>query len=510
MSRRAVRAGAATADAAAGLAAIRAELGIPAAYDPQVLAEAEAAAADGPHDDGRDRPRIDREDARDIPLVTLDPPGSMDLDQAFHLARLTDGRGTTTGYVVHYAIADVASFLTPGAALAASTHERGVTYYGPDGRFGLHPPVLSEGAASLLPDQDRPAVLWRIRLDSDGVIADIDVRRAWVRSRAQLTYPGVQHAIDVGTADEMLALLPEIGTKRTDLQIARGGASLDVPEQEVTLDGGRYRLSYRAPLAVEEHNSQLSLLTGMAAARLQREAGIGLWRTLRPAREEDVARLRRVALGLGLAWPAGEAYGAFARRLDTTKAIHAAVATEATALFRGAAYVAFGTPTLPGVPTGAVHTAIAAEYAHVTAPLRRLVDRFGTEIALAHVAGVEVPQWVHEHLDELPHEMSRATQRASAYERESLDLLEALILAKRVGRTYEAVVVEASPDKKNDDAARATVLLDRPAVRARVTGPASALRLASRVWVRVAGADVEARTVALELVDGDCDGDGDG
>lgn len=487
-----IRVGAAAAQAAPGLRDLRAELGIPEAYEPDVLAEAERAAADGPW------LAADRQDARDLPMVTLDPPGSLDLDQAFHLAR------SRTGFVVHYAIADVAAFVRPGSALDESTHRRGVTYYGPDGRFGLHPPVLSEGAASLLPGQERPAVLWRMELDEDGVLGEVDVRRAVVRSRAQLTYEDVQRDLDGGRATEMLTLLPQVGARRLDLQIARGGAALDVPEQEVTHDGDRYRLVYRAPLPVEEHNAQLSLMTGMAAARLQREAGVGIWRTLPPAPDEELTRLRRVAHGLGLDWRAGQSYGAFAATLDATRRADAAFATEATRLFRGAGYEPFGTAASPRLPQGGVHSAIGAEYAHVTAPLRRLVDRYASEVALSRVSGTPIPEWVLARLEALPSQMGSATQRASAYERGSLDLLEALILSSRIGEVFEGMVVATRPASAKDSGGvegqvRATVLLSNPAVRAKVIGPAQALTPGNAARVRVVAADVSRRRIDLAL-----------
>lgn len=490
MSRRAARAGAATADAAPLLAALRTELGIPESYDPAALAEAEEAAQRPVVDD------LERADLRDVPFVTLDPPGSTDLDQAFHLARDGDG------YRLRYAIADVASYVTPGGALDVETHRRGLTYYGPDGRFGLHPPVLSEDAASLLPGVDRRAAVWDLSFDPDGVLVAASVARALVRSREQLDYPSVQTAIDDGTADPVLTLLPELGALRLDLQIGRGGATIDVPEQEVSVteDGQRYRLAYRAPLPVEEHNAQLSLATGMAAAQLQRDAGIGLWRTLDPAQDRDVTALRRVARGLGLDWPRSMPYGVFARGLDVRSPAAAAFATEATRLFRGAGYRPFGTPaTGPGVPVGASHSAIAGEYAHVTAPLRRLVDRYGTEIALARCAGTPVPSWVVAALDALPDEMAAATQRANAYDRSAVDLLEALILAPRVGRTYDAVVVETTRPKNGDTPVRATVLVSQPALRLKVSGPRELLRPGSRVRVSVASVDVARREVELRL-----------
>src|SRR3546814_11734898 len=114
-----------------------------------------------------------------------------------HLARRGGG-----GWRVSYAIADVGSFVAMGGALDAEVTERGVTFYLPDDRAPLHPAVLGEGAASLLPGEDRPAALWTIDLDADGAVVSSAVARAAVRSRRRLTYaegPALPHC---GTAPE--------------------------------------------------------------------------------------------------------------------------------------------------------------------------------------------------------------------------------------------------------------------------------------------------------------------
>src|SRR3982750_748154 len=129
-------------DLTPALAALRRDLELPGDFPPEVVAEAESVAA-GPRVDGY-------VDATDLDLVTLDPAGSRDLDQAFALARRPGG-----GYDFAYAIADVAAFVATGGAVDREAHARGETLYLPDGRIPLHPPVLSEGAASLLPGQDR-------------------------------------------------------------------------------------------------------------------------------------------------------------------------------------------------------------------------------------------------------------------------------------------------------------------------------------------------------------------
>src|SRR5690606_13435847 len=134
-------------------------------------------------------PRFRGEDRTDLALVSIDPPGAMDLDQAMFVERHGDG------YRVHYAIADVAAFVEPGDPIDLEANRRGETLYGADDKIPLHPKALSEDAASLLPDEVRPALLWTIDLDATGEGFAVDVRRARVKSRAKLDYAGVQAGI---------------------------------------------------------------------------------------------------------------------------------------------------------------------------------------------------------------------------------------------------------------------------------------------------------------------------
>ena len=214
--------------------AVRAEFGLPDGFPPAVLAEAAAAAAVRPV------AGPDRLDATDVELVTIDPPGSKDLDQALGVVR------SGAGFRVYYAIADLGAVVVPGAALDTEVRRRGQTVYLPDGAVPLHPPVLSEDAASLLPDGPRAAVLWRIDLDAEGEPVSVDVRRAVVRSRARLDYASVQAAVDAGEIHPAIAALPEVGPLRRALAVRRGAIELELPEQEVvraadtggTTDGG--------------------------------------------------------------------------------------------------------------------------------------------------------------------------------------------------------------------------------------------------------------------------------
>ena len=164
-----------------------------------------------------------REDATDLPLVTIDPPGAKDLDQAMLLRR----RGS--GYRVDYAIADPGHFIRPGGALDTEARRRGQTLYLPDELVPLHPPQLSEDAASLLPEESRPAVLWTIDCDSGGAPERVHVRRALVRSVAQFDYDTVRDRLTAGTPHPSYALLPELGRLRRNSRSAGEQSSCNCP-----------------------------------------------------------------------------------------------------------------------------------------------------------------------------------------------------------------------------------------------------------------------------------------
>ena len=449
---------------------LRDELGVAGPFGPEVMAEAEAAAR---------APRMPDLDRTDVPLFTLDPAGSRDLDQAVAVLRRPDG------YRVHYAIADVAAFVTAGGALDAEAHRRGVTMYAPDRNVPLHPEILSAGAASLLPAQDRPALLWTFDLDGEGGLTTTDLRRARVRSRRQLAYPEAQAALDAGAGVEGLSLLAEVGRLRRALAGDRGAVHLATPEQEV-LDGpgGRPALVFRAPLPIERWNAEISLLTGMAAAGLMLEGGVGLLRTLPPPDPDEVASVRRSALALGVAWPPGRPYPEVISGLDPRVPGAAALLTYAARLLRGAAYTAFdGAP-----PDQPAHSAVAAPYAHCTAPLRRLADRAAGEICLALAGGDEPPAWARDALPDLPATMAGATRRAKDLERAVVDLAEAVVLAPRLHETFEAVVVESGDT-------RGVVQVREPAVRARCEG--AGLPLGQTLTVRLAEVDLAERRVVF-------------
>lgn len=469
-------------DLAPAFAALRRRIGVELDPPDAARATARARVTAGPRIDGH-------ADRTGVELWSIDPEGSRDLDQAMHLER------AGSGYVVHYAIADVGAWVDPDDAIDRSARDRGTTVYCPDRRAPLHPVELSERAASLLADGgERPAVLWRLALDQRGTLTGVHVERALVRNRRARDYGEVQRELDGGTADEQVRLLVEVGTLRRTLEVARGGISLQLPEQTVTRVGHHYELTYESTMAVEEHNAQISLCTGMAAATLMIEAGVGVLRTLPPADPEVVEHLRRQAAALGFDWPAEQPYPAFLRGVDGTTATGAALMTQAARTLRGAGYLAFD----GDLPAEHGHAAVAGPYAHVTAPLRRLCDRATNECVLAAAAGTRPAAWALAAIAELPAEMDAANQRAGAVERGVVDICEAALLAHRVGDHFEGHVLSAN-------ATGLTVQILDPAVIAAVPTPHGTTAgrrpdLGATVTLRLADADPAEGNVAFTLV----------
>ncbi|WP_066162645.1 RNB domain-containing ribonuclease [Gordonia hydrophobica] len=427
-------------------ARLRSEMGIKADFSPE--AERQAASV-------VDRFATDRVDRTDLELVTIDPPGSKDLDQAVRVV------ADDEGFLVHYAIADVAALVEPGSPIDVESHQRGQTMYFPDGNVPLHPRAMSEGLGSLLPDEVRPAVLWTMRVSADGDCTAAELQRVTVRSRARLDYAGVMADLHAERLHPAVAGLPGFGRTRLSWALRRGAVQLDLPDQEIVPHSpGRawtLRLAPRTP--ADQWNAQVSLLTGMSAGTIQRDAGVGLLRTLPPAPAESVDDLHRAARHLDVPWPDGATPGEFLARLEPEAPTTLALMSVGARLMRGAGYLSLDEESARLPLEKLEHAGVGGLYAHVTAPLRRLSDRYATEVALAVTADRPVPDWVTEALPTLPKIMRSSDSAASTAERDSVSLTEAVVLSDQIGARFDAVVLKG-PNGKRD----AEVFIAEPAI----------------------------------------------
>ncbi|MBN8813043.1 MULTISPECIES: RNB domain-containing ribonuclease [unclassified Sphingomonas] len=449
---------------AGGLAAIRDQFHVPHAFPPDVIAAAEAAASRTPAG------HVDR---TGLPLVTLDPASSTDLDQAFAI------EASGGDLLLRYAIADVAWFVDDDDPIDREAWRRGATLYLPDGKAGLYPPVLSEGAASLLPDGPRPAVLFTVRVAPDGEARLEAAERALVRSRAKLAYE---------TADD--ADLPpqfaELARRIALAEARRGAARVDPPEQEVVRrpDGG-YALAFRARHASEARNAALSLATNLAIAELLQAHHTGLFRVMAEPDAPAISRLRNTARALGIAWPEAQSLVAFRTGLDPADPHQAALMLAIRRAGQGASYAPWRAGTAPW------HAAVAAPYVHATAPLRRLADRYVIRAALAVMAGQPVPPVVGQAFERLPKVMGRADAVSGQIDRAVVDLAEAVMLAGREGEEFAAIVTDV------DVRGARMQLADLPIVT-RIDAPGAAPGTPLRV--RLVDADPADRAVRFEAI----------
>ncbi|WP_213981896.1 RNB domain-containing ribonuclease [Sphingomonas sp. dw_22] len=446
---------------AQGLAAVRTEFQVPAGFPPHVLQAAEAAAKRVPSS------HIDR---TGLPFVTLDPAPSTDLDQAFCI------ESSGADLILRYAIADVDWFVDEGGAIDVEAWHRGESLYLPDGKAGLYPPILSEGAASLLPGGPRPAVVFIVRVDPNGAVRLDGVERAIVRSRAKLAYENVQAA-------DLPAQFGELARRIQAAETARGAARVDPPEQEVAaLPEGGYRLVFRPRLASEDDNAALSLATNMAVADALYAHQTGLFRVMDEPSASAIARLRLTAAAFGIAWPAGMPLEKFERTLHQRDPRQAALMLAIRRAGPGASYAPYRPSVVPW------HAAMAATYAHATAPLRRLADRYVVRTALEIANGRPVPATARDAFDKLPAVMAKADSIAGRIDRMVVDLAEAVLLSGQEGTVFPAVVTDS--DKHGSK----VQLRDHPVV-ARITETAEP---GTRLDIRLTGVDTARRTVTFE------------
>lgn len=445
-----------------GLAAIRAEFQVPAAFPPDVVAAAEAAAQRAP---------TAHADRTGMAFVTLDPATSTDLDQAFSI------EAAGADLLLHYAIADVAWFVDEGGAIDAEAWRRGTTIYLPDGKAPLHPPVLSERAASLLPDGPRPAVMFTVRVAPDGGVKLDAAERVMIRSRAKLAYETVREA-------DLPAGFAELARRIQAAEERRGAARVDPPDQEVNAaPGGGYTLEFRPLLASERANAALSLATNLAIADAMQAHATGLFRVMDRPDAAGIARLRQTARAFRIEWPAATPLEAFERTLDPLDPRQAAFMLAIRRAGRGASFTPYRAGVVPW------HAAMAATYAQATAPLRRLADRYVVQAALAIASGRAVPEFVTAAFERLPKTMARAEATDGRIARAVVDLAEAVMLSARVGENFAAVVTDI------DERGARIQLVDLPVV-ARVT--AHRVAPGDEIIVRLATVDAVNRSITLD------------
>jgi ribonuclease R len=409
---------------------------IPHVFSAAALAEAEAARPA--------RLAPPREDWRKLPLVTIDPPDAKDHDDAVHATPDPDP-ANVGGFILTVAIADVAAYVRPGAALDREALERGNSVYFPDRVVPMLPERISNDLCSLRAMEDRPALAVRMVLGADGRKHAHTFHRIMMRSVAGLAYEQAQRAIN-GTPDEATAPLVESVLKplyaaHAAIKFERGRRDpldLDLPERKLVLDKQGRLIDVRWPERLEAHRliEEFMILANVAAAETLESAHSPLlYRAHDAPSVEKFNDLVEFLASIGVKLAKGERVrpshfnGVLSRlRGQAVEALvnEVVLRAQAQAEYSHENYGHFGLNL--------------RRYAHFTSPIRRYADlivhraliralNLG-EGGLGDMRGGELAQ-VAEHI-------SAAERRAMAAERETVDRLVAAHLADRVGAVFPA------------------------------------------------------------------------
>lgn len=424
-----------------------------------------------------------REDLRHLDFVTIDPSNAEDHDDALHVETVEEG-----GVRLRVAIADVASFVPSGSALDMEARRRGATLYLPGRVVPMLPRALSAGAASLLPDQDRPAVVVDLTIGPDGAVRDRRFVHALVRSRAKMTYEqvaGILGTASEGTGterhihllDRMAQLLRQVRCGRGAMVVTTPPIRVDVdPENGMPTAITRERLDparIRAAQLVEE--SMLAANEAVAAILEEKGADAPFRMHPRPAD----ARIRSVlerARDHGAEIDPGESLDVDGLRKALAKLDDAALRDELGAILLeimpGALYVGDAQP----------HYALAAErYIHFTSPIRRYPDLLVHRAVHAVLEGrtpVDSPDF---------EQLNACQERARRIHREVGSLYGAILMRGREGQELAGTVLRTTKRW-------IYVGIDDPAVCVRCPTPRRASGL-QRVRIRISKVDLASRTI---------------
>lgn len=406
---------------------------IPHIFPAAALAEAEAAE---PAD------LAGREDWRDLPLITIDPPDAKDHDDAVHAVADPDP-ANPGGQVVVVAIADVAGYVRPGTALDKEALKRGNSVYFPDRVIPMLPERISNDLCSLKEGVDRPALAVRMVFDAEGRKLRHAFHRVMMRSAAKLSYVEAQAAIDGRPSDRTAQLLdPVLKPLWTAYVVLRRGRQarepleLDLPERKILLkpDGTVDRVVIPERLDAHKLIEEFMIQANVAAAEtLEAKRSPLVYRIHDQPSLAKLESLREFlsSLDLKIAKQGNlkpETFNQILSKVEDTPNQH--LVNEV--VLRSQSQAEYS-------PINIGHFGLnLRRYAHFTSPIRRYADLI-VHRALIRALGFGddgLPEGIEDRLDRIAADISAAERRAMVAERETIDRLIADWLSDQIGATF--------------------------------------------------------------------------
>jgi ribonuclease R len=411
---------------------------IPDEFPPDALHQADRAAA---------AKMEDREDFRELPLVTIDDENARDFDDAVW-AEADEDPENPGGWHLVVAIADVAWYVRPDDPLDKEANLRGNSVYLPDRVIPMLPEALSNGWCSLMPGEDRPCLAVHMWIDATGHKRRHTFHRAMMRSAARLTYNQVQKIRDTGTDEDQKETLPTglitplYGAFSALLKSReeRGAIDLDLPERRIVLakDGTVERIDRRNRLDSHRLIEEFMILANICAAETLEAAGQPcMYRLHDDPAPDRVEALRNYLKTLGMRLAGGQAVRPkhFAQLVSRLRGKGSAAAVQ-DAILRCQAKAVYS-------PENIGHFGLALRhYAHFTSPIRRYSDLL---VHRALIVGLKLGDGALKkdaglHYAEIGEHISMTERRAVAAERESFDRYCSHFLANKVGAVFSGRV----------------------------------------------------------------------
>ena len=483
--------------------------------------EVEHEAADLPSRAGRGLIR-EREDLRNVDLVTIDPETARDHDDAIWVKRERDG------FTLLVAIADVSHYVTEGSAMDREAIKRCTSVYLPDRAIPMLPEELSTNLASLLPNRDRLCMAVEMKIDDKGHVASYRIFEGWMKSHGKLTYEGVARALGLlehgphqpaaeKRVDALKALL-DLSRRLRQRRLKRGALDFDLPEAKVVLDGhgqptaivqSRKHPGIRQAYRIVE---DMMLITNeTVASHIKRHAAPGVFRAHGKPDPERISMFCRVAKSFGYELDEESAttpkqLSRFLRRVEGTN--------EAPLLryllLRAMQQAVYDTDPSAG------HFALAAkDYLHFTSPIRRYPDLLVHRIIRSMIRGESLDSAsLRPRLQRLAAQASEAERRAMIVERDVIDVYRAIYMQDHVGDEFEGRISGFAPFGiyvQLDDPYASVLLpfdqlddafeLDELGIRLVGTRSAKVFTMNDSIRVRIEDANVEERDVVGSIVE---------
>jgi ribonuclease R len=415
--------------------------------------------ADGVAKEVGDADRADRTDLRDVPFTTIDPETARDFDDAVAIESLPNG-----GTRLWVAVADVSHYVREGSPIDDEAKRRGCSIYLPNRAIPMLPEPLSARMCSLVPEEDRLAMVVRIDLDKHAHVVERDYMAAVIHSKARLDYPGVAAALGGDTRGKRkkyepflpaLRAMDSLARQLRAQRLERGALDFDLPEPFVELDHDDPRLvrairkSRRDPGERQAYSmiEEFMLAANEAvAASFQERGEETVWRIHDAPDRNRLEEFAVLAENYGIAIDVDEARTpkGLKRVLDKLRG-HPAEKALSFQMLRSLKQATYDVVNIG-------HFGLAsADYLHFTSPIRRYPDLIVHRLLKSRLAGLKKPAGGFKPpsvapvpdrlaLQKMAAESSFSERQAMEVEREVVDLYRAFFLRDKVGDVLEGVI----------------------------------------------------------------------